>query len=150
QLEGFRKASQDSLEQAKPRIVTEIKKKMGTDLAQQAVQQDLAAALIGRDLKQLAQKRSLVAVETPYVSAEDSVQGAESEPKLLAESFKLEKGNIRALTDTSVPFLVKLVDRTAPEIPPFAKIEDKVRAAYVRQQAELLAAGAAEAALKKI
>jgi peptidyl-prolyl cis-trans isomerase D len=150
QLEGFKKASADTLEQAKPRIVTEIKKKMGTDLARQAVQQDLAAALVGRDLKQLAQKRSLVEVETPYVSAEESVQGAESEPKLLAETFKLQKGDIRAFTDTSVPFLAKLVDRTASEIPPFAQIEDKVHAAYVRQQAELLAAGAAEAALKKI
>jgi peptidyl-prolyl cis-trans isomerase D len=150
QLEGLKKASQDTLEQAKPRIVAEIKKKMGSDLARQAVQQDLAAALEGRDLKQLAQKRSLVAVETPYVSAEDSVKGAESEPKLLGEAFKLEKGDIRALTDTSVPFLVKLVDRTAATIPSFTKIEDKVRAAYIRQKAELLAARAAAAALNKI
>jgi peptidyl-prolyl cis-trans isomerase D len=150
QLEGLKKASQDTLEQVKPRIVEEIKKKAGTDLARQVIQQDLAAALEGRDLKQLAQKRSLVAVETPYVSAEDSIKGAEAEPKLLPEALKMEKGDVRAFTDTSIPFLVKMVDRTASEIPPFAKIEDKVRAAYVRQRAELLAAEAAEAVLKKI
>ena len=88
--------------------------------------------------------------KTPYVSAEDSIKGAEAEPKRLPEALKMAKGDVRAFTDNSVPFLVKMVDRTAPEIPPFARIEDKVRAAYVRQKAELLAAGAAEAVLKKI
>ena len=100
---------------------------MGSDLARQDVEQDLAAALEGRDLMKLAQKRSLVAVETPYMSAEESVKGAESESKLLAEAFKFEKGDIRAVTDTSAPYLVKLVDRTPSQIPPFSKIEDKVR-----------------------
>jgi peptidyl-prolyl cis-trans isomerase D len=150
QLEEIKKARQDTLEEATPKIVTAIKQKMGSDLARQDVEQDLAAALEGRDLKQLTQKRSLAAVQTPYVSAEEAVTGAESEPKLLAEAFKFEKGDIRAVTDTSVPFLVKLIDRTPSQIPPFSKIEDKVRAAFVRQKAELLAAAAAQAALKQI
>ncbi|MBV8054811.1 MAG: peptidylprolyl isomerase, partial [Deltaproteobacteria bacterium] len=111
QLEEIKKASQDTLEEAKPKIIAAIKEKMGSDLARQDVEQDLAAALEGRDLKQLAQKRSLAAVQTPYVSAEEMVKGAESEPKLLAEAFKFEKGDIRAITDTSIPFLVKLIDR---------------------------------------
>jgi peptidyl-prolyl cis-trans isomerase D len=150
QLEEIKKASQDSLEEAKPKIVAAIKQKMGSDLARQNVEQDLAAALEGRDLRQLAQKRSLVAVQTPYVSMEETVTGAESEPKLLAEAFKFAKGDIRAITDTSVPFLVKLVDRAPSHIPPYSEIEDKVRAAFVRQKAELLAASAAQAALKQI
>jgi len=150
QLEEIKKASQETLEQARPKIVAAIKRKMGSDLARQDVEQDLAAALEGRDLKQLAQKRSLVAVETPYLSAEDSIPGLESEPKLLTEAFKLDRGEIRAITDTSVPFLVKLLDRTPAQLPPFARIKDKVRAAYVRQKAELLAKEAAERALKQI
>jgi peptidyl-prolyl cis-trans isomerase D len=150
QLEEIKKASQDTLEQAKPKVVAAIKQKMGSDLARQDVEQDLAAALEGRDLRQLAQKRALAAVETPYVSAEESVKGAESESKLLAEVFKFKEGDIRAITDTSVPFLVKLLDRSPSQIPPFSKIEDKVRAAFVRQKAELLAAEAAQAALKQI
>jgi peptidyl-prolyl cis-trans isomerase D len=150
QLEEIKKASQDTLEQAKPKIIAAIKQKMGSDLARQDVEQDLAAALEGRDLKHLAQKRSLVAVQTPYVSAEQTVKGAESEPKLLAEVFKFDKGDVRAITDTSVPFLVRLIDRAPAQIPPFSKIQDKVRAAFVRQKAELLAAAAAEAALKQI
>jgi peptidyl-prolyl cis-trans isomerase D len=150
QLEEIKKASQDTLEQAKPKILAALKDKMGLDLGRQGVEQDLAAALEGRDLKQLAQKRSLVAVETPYVAAEESVKGAEGDPKLLAEAFKFERGDIRAVTDTSVPFLVKLVDRTPSEIPAFSKIEEKVRAAFVRKKAELLAADAARATLKQI
>jgi peptidyl-prolyl cis-trans isomerase D len=150
QLEEIKKASQDTLEQAKPKIVAAIKQKMGSDLARQDVEQDLAAALEGRDFKQLAEKRSLVAVNTPYVSAEDSIKGAESEPKLLAEAFKFEKGDLRAITDTSVPYLVKLVNRTPEQIPPFGKIQDKVRAAYVRQKGALLAEAAAQAVLKQI
>ena len=150
QLEEIKKAGQDTLEEAKPKIIEAIKQKMGNDLARQDVEQDLAAALEGRDLMKLAQKRSLVAVETPYMSAEESVKGAESESKLLAEAFKFEKGDIRAVTDTSAPYLVKLVDRTPSQIPPFSKIEDKVRGMFVRQKAELLAADAAQAVLKQI
>jgi peptidyl-prolyl cis-trans isomerase D len=150
QLEEIKKSSQDTLEQAKPKIVAAIKEKMGNDLARQEIQQDLAAALEGRDFKQLAQKRSLVAVQTPYVSADQSVKGAESEPKLLAEAFKFEKGETRAITDTSVPFLVKLVDRTPSRILPFGEIQDRVRAAFIRQKAALLAADAAQTVLKQI
>jgi peptidyl-prolyl cis-trans isomerase D len=150
QLEEIKKASQDTLEQAKPKIIAAIKQKMGSDLARQDVEQDLAAALEGRDLTQLAQKRGLVAVETRYVSAEQTVKGAESEPKLLAEVFKFDKGDVRAITDSSVPFLVRLVDRKPSQIPPFSNIEDKVRAAFVRQKAELLAAAAAQAVMKQI
>lgn len=150
QLEEIKKASQETLEQAKPKVVAAIKQQIGRDLARQDVEQDLAAALEGRDLKQLAQKRSLLAVETTYLSAEDSIKGAGSEPKLLAEAFKFGKGDIRAITDTSVPFLVKLIDRTPEQIPPFAKIQDKVRAAYVRQKAALLAEAAAQTLLKQI
>jgi peptidyl-prolyl cis-trans isomerase D len=150
QLEEIKQANQDTPEQARPKIVAAIKEKMGSDLAKQDVEQDLAAALEGRGLDQLAQKRSLVAVETPYLSANESVKGAESDPKLLTEAFKLEKGDIRAITDTSVSYLVKLVDRTPSQIPAFDKIREKVRLAFVRQEAALLAANAADAALKKI
>jgi peptidyl-prolyl cis-trans isomerase D len=150
QLEEIQKARQDTLEQAKPKILAALKQKMGSDLAQQQVEQDLAAALEGRDLKQLAQKRGLIDAETPYVSAEESIKGAESEPKLLAEVFKLQKGEVRAITDTSVPFLVKVIDRATSQIPAFSKIKDQVRAAFVRQKAELLAADASQAALKQI
>ncbi|MBV8357746.1 MAG: peptidylprolyl isomerase, partial [Deltaproteobacteria bacterium] len=150
QLEEIKKASQDTLEAAKPKIVEALKQKMGSDLARQDVEQDLAAALEGRDLKQLAQKRSLAAVQTPFVSTGETVTGAESEPKLLAEAFKLQKSDIQAITDTSAPFLVKLVDRMPSHIPAFDKIEDKVRAAFVRQKAKLLAADAAQAMLKQI
>jgi peptidyl-prolyl cis-trans isomerase D len=150
QLEEIKKARQETLEEARPKIIAGIKQKMGSDLARQDVEQDLAAALEGRDLKQLAQKRGLGAAQTPYLAVDQTVKGAESEPKLLAEVFKFDKGEVRAITDTSTPFLVKLLDRTSSQIPPFSKIEDKVRAALVRQKAQQLAAAAAQAAVKEI
>lgn len=150
QLEEIKKASQDTLEQAKAKIIAAIKQKMGSDLARQDVEQDLAAALEGRNLKQLAQKRGLVAVQTQYVSDQQTVKGVESDPKLLTEVFKFDKGDVRAITDTSVPFLVRLLDRKPSEIPPFTNVEDKVRAAFVRQKAELLAAAAAQAVMRQI
>jgi hypothetical protein len=57
---------------------------------------------------------------------------------------------VRAITDTSVPFLAKLVAREPSHIPSFDQIKEKVRTAYIRQHAELLAADAAQAALKQI
>ena len=150
QLEEIKKARQDSLEQAKPKVIAAIREKVGSDLARQDVEQDLTAALEGRELKQLAQKRGLVALETPYLAPDQSAKGAESEPKLIAEAFRFDKGDIRAITDTSVPFLVKLVDRKPSGIPPLSQIKDKVRTAFVRQKAEMLAFGAAQEAFRQI
>ena len=150
QVEEVKPASEDTLEQAKPKIIAALRQKQGMTLAKQDVEQDLAAALEGRTLNQLAQKRGLVAVETPYVAAGDSVKGAENDPKFLAEAFKLDKGEIRAITDTSEPYLVKLVDRKPAHTPSFDQIKDKVREAYVRQQAALLAAAAAGSTFKRI
>jgi peptidyl-prolyl cis-trans isomerase D len=150
QVEEVKPRHQDSFEEAKPKIVAAIKEKQGTDLARQAVEQDLAAALEGRDLKQLAHKRGLTAVETPYVSRSEADKTADSDPKFLDEAFKFGKGDVRAITDTSVSFLAKLMDREPSHIPPSDQIKDKVRTAYVRQHAELLAADAAQVALKQI
>jgi peptidyl-prolyl cis-trans isomerase D len=150
QVEEVKPHHTDSLEEAKPKIVAAIKEKQGADMARQDVEQDLAAALEGRDLKQLAHKRGLTATETPYVSRVEADKVADSDAKFLDEAFKLAKGDVRAITDTSVPFLAKLQDRVPSQIPPFEQIKDKVRATYVRQHAELLAADAAQALLKQI
>src|SRR5260370_38189557 len=73
QVEEVKKPHQDTLEEAKPRIITAIKQKKGSDLARQDVEQDLAAALEGRGLKELAQKRGLTVVETSDISADPPV-----------------------------------------------------------------------------
>jgi peptidyl-prolyl cis-trans isomerase D len=150
QVEQVKPVHQDTLEEAKAEIIKALKRKQGNDLARQDVEQDLAAALEGRDLKQLAQKRGLVAVETPFISDKEAIKGAEDDPKFVDEAFKLDKGDIRAITDTSVPFLVKLTDRKPSHIPPFKAISDRVRDAYQRQKAEVMAADAAHSALKQI
>jgi peptidyl-prolyl cis-trans isomerase D len=150
QVEEVKRATQDTIEEATPKIIAAIREKVGSDAGAQDVQQDLTAALEGRDLKELAQKRGLVAVQTRYLSASESVSGAESEPKLLAEAFKIDKGDSRAITDTSVPFLVKLIDRVPSQIPPYSQVEAKVQDALINQKAEQLAAAAAETALKQV
>jgi len=150
QVEELKKPHQDTLEEARPKIIAAIKQKEGSDLAHQDVEQDLAAALEGRDLNKLAQKRGLTLVETSNISADEPLKAVESDPKFLPEAFKVDKGEIRAITDTSVPYLVKLVDRSPSHIPAFNQITDKVRAMLIRQKAELMAADAAQAALKQI
>ena len=50
----------------------------------------------------------------------------------------------------SDPVLVKLIDRRASYIPPFAQVSDKVRAKLIQLQAEVAAREAAESVLKRI
>jgi peptidyl-prolyl cis-trans isomerase D len=150
QVEQIKPAHQDTMEEARPEIIKSLKQKQGDQLAQEDVEQDLTAALEGRPLKQLGQKRDLVAVETPFISDQEAVKGAENNPKFLEQTFKLNTGDIRAITDMRVPFLVKIDGRRPSYIPAFKDITDQVRTACQHQKAETMAANAADQALKQI
>ena len=140
----------DSPGEARAKIIDELKNKAGTDAARQDVDQDLSAALIGRDLNDIAKKRGLVAVETPYFAQDETIKGAEDNPKLVQTVFALQPGDIRAVTNGPVPYLVKLIDRKASRIPPLSEIKDKVRDRLIRVTAETKAYQAAGAALKQM
>ena len=140
----------DSIDEAKPKIVAAIREKAGTDTAGLDLQQDLAAALEGRDLGEIAKKRQLVAVTTPYVSDKDPIKGTEDAPKFSAEAFKMQPGDIRSIGGPSASYLVKMVGRQPSTIPALNAIKDQVRDALVKVTAENKAHEAATALLKQV
>ena len=150
QVESASPAHTDTLQEARPKIVTALKLKEGDEVARQDANQDVAAALVGRSLDELARKRGLVAVETPYFTKNETLKGAEDNPKLAQAAFALKPGQVRPITNGSVPFLVKVLDHKAARIPPLNEIKDLVRQTLVRVTAESKANEAATAMLKQI
>jgi peptidyl-prolyl cis-trans isomerase D len=136
QLEAKKPAHVDTLEEARPAIIAALKKKAGADLGRKAVEQDLAAALGGKSLSQVASSHGLAAVDTPYFSAADHPADISSDPTLMRGAFKLQKGDIRVINGAKAPYLVKLVDRNPAHVPPLAEIRVPVSDALVRATAE--------------
>ncbi len=126
QVEEVKGATVESIEEARPQIVNALKEQEGEKLAHQDLDQDIAAAGEGRDLKSIASKRGLVAVETPYLAENESIKGAEDDPKLVKEAFSLQPGETRPITQGRSIYLIKLIDRKAARIPPLNEIKNKV------------------------
>jgi hypothetical protein len=101
-------------------------------------------------MDELAKKRGLVTVETPYFTQHQTLKGAEDNPKLAQAAFALKPGQIRSIKNGTVPFLVKVLDHKPARIPPLNEIKDLVRQALVRVTAESKSSEAATAMLKQI
>ncbi|HVN91926.1 MAG TPA: peptidylprolyl isomerase [Candidatus Binataceae bacterium] len=136
--------------EAKPKIIAALKHKQAIATARQDVEQDEAAAGLGKDFKDLAQKRGLTAVTTPYFAQEDTIKGAEDDPGLKKEILTMKTGEIRSVKKTETPFLVKIVDEKPARLPPLDEITASVVAAIMHQRAQKMAREAAEAMLKQI
>ncbi len=149
-LEESRPARVDTLAEARPQIVEALRRKAGGAIARGALNEDLAAGLAGGDLKDLAAKRGLEAVETPFFAADEPARGAEKSPELAQAAFKLEEGETRAVAGAAGSYLVKLVKREPSRIPPLTEIESKVSEAFVQEQAEIAARDSAQSILKQI
>jgi len=149
-VEESNPAHVDAPEEARPKIIEAIRHKNGEEVAKQDLQQDLTATLTGHAIDEVAKKRGLAAVETPFFAANDSIRGAEDYPQLNAEAFKLKDGEVRAITDGPEPYLVKLIARNPAHVPALADIKDLVRKAFIRMTAESKAHQAAQAMLKQI
>jgi peptidyl-prolyl cis-trans isomerase D len=150
QVESVSPAHTDTLQEARPKIVAALKLKEGDEVGRQDANQDVAAALVGHSLDELAKKRGLVTVETPYFTQNATLKGAEDNPKLAQAAFALKPGQVRPITNGSVPFLVKVLDHKPARIPPLNEIKDLVRQTLVRVTAESKANEAATAMLKQI
>jgi peptidyl-prolyl cis-trans isomerase D len=150
QVQEIKPEQVETLAQARPQIVEDLRRQAGTETARQDLDLDLASALGGRSLEELAKKRGLTAVTTPFFSETDQIRGAEDDPKLVQEVFKLNPGDVHAVTNGPVPYLVKMVARDPAHIPPFKDIEGMVRQAYINLQAESRAHAAASDVLKQI
>jgi peptidyl-prolyl cis-trans isomerase D len=150
QVEESKPEHVDTPEEARPKIVADLRRKSGEDVAKQDLQQDLTAALTGHALDELAKKRGLTAVETPFFAANEPITGAEDYSQLGAEALKLKDGEVQAFTDGPEPYLVKLIARNPSHVPPLTEIQDLVRKAFIRIAAEKKARQAAQDMLKQV
>lgn len=144
-------AHTDTLAEAKPRIVESLRARAGQKAAIAAQREDLAAALGGAKLKDLAAKHGLEVATTPMFANGQQIPNIERNPDFTSAAFKLGKGEVAAVNGRdSGLFLIQLVDRDPAHIPPLKKIEDSVRDALVRREAEDQARIRAESLIKQI
>jgi peptidyl-prolyl cis-trans isomerase D len=143
-------AGTDAPEKVRSRIIAELKRKAGVEMGKADVQQDLTAALAGHSFDDIAKSRGLTVVTTPLFAENEPVKGAEDDSKLGPELFKFDDGSTQAVTDTDVPYLIKIVDKSPSHIPQLAEIHDLVREMLIRVTAENKARQVAESMLAKI
>jgi peptidyl-prolyl cis-trans isomerase D len=149
-LDEFIPAHTDTLEEARPRIIELLRTQAGSKLARSALDEDLQAALAGQNLDELAKKRGMDAVETPYFANDEQIAGADSSRELVETAFKLDKGQVRAVPAGGAPYLIKLAERVPSRIPPFKEIEARVRETYIRVNAISDARAQAQKLLEQI
>lgn len=149
-LDEIKPAYTDTLAEARAKIIDTLRTQNGAKLARDAIREDLAAALNGTSLPDLAKKRGLDAVETPMFAQNEPVKGAESDRELNQSAFKLELGQVRVVPDNGAPYLVKLMAREPSRIPPLKEVEAQVRDALIRSTAEADASNQAEKLLATI
>ena len=149
-LEEIMPAHTDTLAEARAKIIETLKTQAGAKVARDATREDLAAALNGTSLQDLAKKRGLDVVETPMFALNEPIKGAESDRELNQYAFKLEAGQIRVAPGNGSPYLVKLIARQPSRIPPLKEIEAQVRGALIESTAEADAADQAQKILATI
>ena len=150
QVEESKPEHVDTPEEARPKVIAALKRKNGVEFAKNYLQQDLTATLTGHAIDEVARKRGLTAVETPFLTANEPIHGAEDYPQFSAEVFKLKDGEVRALTDGPEPYLVKLIAREPSRLPTLDQSKDLARKAFIRIEAEKKARAAAQGMLKQI
>ena len=95
-VEDLKPAHTDTLAEAKPKIIEELRTQAGAKLGREAAQEDLTAALSGGKLEDLAKKRGIDAVETPLFAQGEPAGGIEADRELMQAAFKLETGQVVA------------------------------------------------------
>ena len=150
QVEESKPEHLDTPEEARPKVIAALKRKNGVEFAKNYLQQDLTATLTGHAIDEVARKRGLTAVETPFLTASEPIRGAEDYPQFSAEAFKLKDGEVRALTEGPEPYLVKLIAREPSRLPTLDQSKDLARKAFIRVEAEKKAREAAQGMFKQI
>lgn len=143
-------AKVDSLEEARPKIVEALKEKAGETAAREALEQDAAAADVGHSLAEIAKKQGLVEVETPYFAQNETIKGVEENPNVAKDAFAMQPGDVRAVTDGQVPYLIKLIARAPSHIQPLTEVKDRIADTIMRSQGQAGANKAATAMLKQV
>jgi peptidyl-prolyl cis-trans isomerase D len=149
-LDEVKPAHTETLGEARAKIIELLRTQAGTKLARSALDEDLQAALGGANFDELAKKRGIDVVETPYFAAQEPLKGTDDGQELAEIAFKLDKGQVRAAPGNGTPYLVKLIDRVQSRIPPYKEIESHVRDVFIRVNAISDARAQAQKLLEQI
>jgi peptidyl-prolyl cis-trans isomerase D len=149
-LEQSNPAHTDTLAEAKPKIVEELRTQAGAKLGRSAAQEDLTSALSGGKLEDLAKKRGIDAVETPLFAQGEPAGGLEQDRDLIQAAFKLDAGQVVLVPEKGAPYVIKLLTRQPSRIPPLKEIEAQVRDAVIRTTAQAQASQQAQKILATI
>ena len=149
-LEQSNPAHTDTLAEAKPKIVEELRTQAGAKLGRSAAQEDLTSALSGGKLEDLAKKRGIDAVETPLFAQGEPAGGLEQDHELMQAAFKLDAGQVALVPEKGAPYVIKLLTRQPSRIPPLKEIEAQVRDAVIRTTAQAQASQQAQKILATI
>ncbi len=149
-LEQSTPAHIETLAEARPKIVQELRAQAGAKLGRAAAQEDLAAALGGAKLEDLAKKRGIDAAETPLFAQGESAGGLEADRELMQAAFKLDAGQVALVPEKGAPYLIKLLVLQPSRIPPRKEIEAQVRDAVIRATAQAQASQQAQKMLATI
>jgi len=149
-LEEFKPAHTDTIAEAKPKIIDELRTQAGAKLGRAAAQEDLTAALAGGSLQELAKQRGIDAVETPLFAQGEPAGGAERDRELMEAAFKLEAGQVALVPEKGAPYVIKLLAKQPSRIPELKEIEPQVREALIRSTAEAEASQQADKILATI
>jgi peptidyl-prolyl cis-trans isomerase D len=143
-------AHTDTLDQAKPKILEDLRTQAGAKLGREAAQEDLTSALGGDKIEDLAKKRGIDSVETPLFAQGEPAGGLEQDRELMTAAFKLDAGQVALVPEKGAPYVIKLLVRQPSRIPPLKEIESQVRDALIRVTAEADASQAAQKILATI
>jgi peptidyl-prolyl cis-trans isomerase D len=149
-VDEVKPAHTDTMAEAKPKIIEELRVQAGAKLGRAAAQEDVAAALAGSQLQDLAKKRGIDAVETPLFANGEPAGGIEADQELTQAAFKLEAGQVALVPEKGAPYVIKLLVKQPSRIPELKEIEPQVRAALIRTTAEAQANQQAEKILETI
>ncbi len=149
-LDSFTPAHTDTLAEARPKIINDLREQTGTRLAREAIDEDLTAALGGADLPDIAKKRGIDAVTTPPFAKGETIAGIGQDSKLAEAALALDKGQVRAVPEQDAPYLIKVLNKTPAQVPPLKDIAAEVRQAYIRSYAEIAAHHQAEKLMAQI
>jgi peptidyl-prolyl cis-trans isomerase D len=149
-LDEVSPAHTETLAQARPQIIDALRADAGAKLAREALAQDRAAAEGGEKLDQIAKRRGLDAVETPYFERGARLDDAKASPRLAQLAFELEPGQVRSVTDEDDLYLMKLIDMQPSRLPPLDEIKAEVRDVLIRRRAISEARAHAQKLLEQI
>jgi peptidyl-prolyl cis-trans isomerase D len=149
-LEASTPAHTDTLAEAKPKIIEEMRTQAGAKLGREAAQEDLTSAIAGAQLEDLAKKRGIEAVETPLFAQGEPAGGLEQDRDLIQSAFKLDAGQVALVPENGAPYVIKLLVRQPSRIPALKEIEAQVREAVIRTTAQAQASQQAQKILATI